>query len=83
LAWWIAPRSLALSQSIRRFALVGSLSLFRSQALQRINSQLSNEERTKGAHVVISADGTPEEVKARVHDEWNKFLERKHIHPKA
>jgi dephospho-CoA kinase len=52
------------------------------QALQRINSQLSNEERTKGAHVVISADGTPDEVKARVHEEWQKFLERKHVHPK-
>ena len=59
-----------------------SLSLFLLQALQRINSQLSNEERTKGAHVVISADGTPDEVKARVHEEWQKFLERKHVHPK-
>lgn len=73
---------LELPVEVAKQRLMNRNSLSEADALQRINSQLSNEERTKGAHVVISADGTPDEVKARVHEEWQKFLERKHVHPK-
>jgi len=39
---------------------------------RRIHSQLSNEERVKRADVVIPNDGTPEEVKAKVREAWEK-----------
>jgi dephospho-CoA kinase len=42
----------------------------------RIRSQLSDEERTKKADVVIDTGGTLDEVKARVEKEWRRLMRR-------
>ncbi len=42
------------------------------ETLRRIRSQLSNEERIKRADVVIHNDGTTEEMRERVREEWEK-----------
>jgi len=42
----------------------------------RIRSQLSNEERTEQANVVIDTDCRLDELKARVEAEWRKLMER-------
>lgn len=42
-------------------------------ARARINSQLSNAERTGRAHIVIENNGSLESLQARVQDEWNKL----------
>jgi dephospho-CoA kinase len=45
-------------------------------ARSRIHSQLTNEERVKKADIVIMNDGTIDELKTRVKDEWDKLLKR-------
>lgn len=50
------------------------------QAQQRINSQFSHDERKKVADVIINADGTLDEVKQRVREEWKKLVSRKNLH---
>ncbi len=42
------------------------------ETLRRIRSQLSNDERIKHADVVIHNDGTEEEMKAKVREEWER-----------
>ena len=42
------------------------------QADQRIAAQLTNDERTARAHVVIENDGTLEELEQRVEAAWAK-----------
>jgi dephospho-CoA kinase len=42
----------------------------------RIHSQLSNEERIKKADVVIDTNGSLQEVKARVVEEWHRLMKR-------
>jgi dephospho-CoA kinase len=43
------------------------------QIRARIRSQLSNEERTKQAKVVITNDGDMEELRAKVDELWNRL----------
>ena len=47
--------------------------LSESEALARIHSQLSSEERVKRADVVINNDGNLDELKARVKELWGKM----------
>ena len=42
----------------------------------RIDAQMPDEERLRQADVIINTDGTLEEVRARVGEEWRKLLER-------
>jgi dephospho-CoA kinase len=69
---WVntAPQEVAL----RRLAGRGGLS--REEALTRLRSQLSNEERIRQADVVIDTDCTLDELKERVAAEWRQLLER-------
>jgi dephospho-CoA kinase len=45
-------------------------------ARSRISAQLSNEERTQKADVVIDTNCTLDELKVRVEKEWQKLLQR-------
>lgn len=45
-------------------------------AMSRIKSQFTNEDRLKKADIVITNNGTLEELKSRVITEWQKLLER-------
>ena len=47
--------------------------LAKEQILSRIHSQLSTEERTKHADVVINNDGDLDEVKAKVKELWERL----------
>jgi dephospho-CoA kinase len=48
----------------------------REEVRARINSQLSDVERIKGADVVINNRGTAEELKQKVQVEWQKLMDR-------
>ncbi len=50
--------------------LKGRVGLSREEALARIRSQLSNEERVKHADVVINSDGDLDGLRARVSELW-------------
>ena len=69
---WVttAPEELALAR------LSGRTGLSREEALTRLRSQLSNEERVRQADVVIDTDCTLDELKERVAAEWRKLQER-------
>lgn len=45
-------------------------------AKSRIRSQITNEERVKKADITIVNDGTLEQFKAKVTEEWQKLLKR-------
>ncbi len=45
-------------------------------AKSRIHSQMTNGERIKKADIVINNDGTAEELKYKVVNEWNKLVKR-------
>ena len=45
--------------------------LSEEEALRRIHSQLSNEERAKHGHIVIDTDCTLDEVKQKTQELWN------------
>ena len=47
--------------------------LSKKEALERIRSQLSSEERIKRADVVINTDCSLDEIKARVRELWEKI----------
>jgi dephospho-CoA kinase len=47
--------------------------LSREETLARINSQTPNSERIKHADVVISNDGNPGELKAKVKELWDRL----------
>ncbi|MCI0784428.1 MAG: dephospho-CoA kinase, partial [Chloroflexi bacterium] len=46
------------------------------QVLERIKSQISNEERTRNAHVVIDTEGDLEGTKQQALDAWAKLTAR-------
>jgi dephospho-CoA kinase len=48
----------------------------KEEAEARIRAQISDEERIKHADVVIDNEGSLDEVKARVQEEWARLLER-------
>ncbi len=50
--------------------------LSQDQVLERIKSQMSNEERTQNAHLVIDTDGDLEGSKQQALDAWAKLTER-------
>ena len=52
--------------------------LTEDEALKRIASQISNEERTKHANVIIDTTGTFEETRAKIEHHW-KELKRVHF----
>lgn len=56
--------------------LAGRGGLSRKEALARIRSQLSNEERLRHADVVIDTDLSLDELKEKVTVEWRRLLER-------
>jgi dephospho-CoA kinase len=56
---------------LKRLQEKGELS--QQQSLSRIRSQLSSEERTKHAHVVINTDCTLAEVKTKVQQLWKEL----------
>jgi dephospho-CoA kinase len=60
--------------SLERLAGRGDLS--REEALERLRSQLSNEERLRRADVVIDTNCTLDELKEKVAMEWRRLLER-------
>ena len=66
---WVvtAPPALARDRIVARNGLTPE------QADQRIGAQLSNEERTKRADVIIENSGTLDELRARVDAEWEKL----------
>jgi dephospho-CoA kinase len=43
------------------------------QIRARVRSQLSNEERIKGAQVIIYNNGTPEDLKQKVRELWERL----------
>ena len=47
-----------------------------AEAKRRMRSQMTDKERASHANVVIDNDGTPEELKAKVTEEWEKLLKR-------
>ena len=62
----VAPESVVVQRTKERTG------LSEEQIRARIHAQLSNEERTKRADVVITNDGTMEELKAKVRDLWER-----------
>lgn len=65
----VAPESAVL----KRLAEKG---MSKKEALARIHSQLSLEERAKHAYVVISNDSDVKELKSKVYDLWQKLHTR-------
>ena len=63
----VAPESVVLRR------LKDKLGLSEPEALARIRSQLSSEERTRHADVVIDTDCSLDELKARVRELWPKL----------
>jgi dephospho-CoA kinase len=66
----VAPEKVALER------LAGRGDLSREEAVARIRSQLSDEERIRQADVVINTDCSLNELKERVAAEWQKLLDR-------
>ena len=66
----VAPEEVALAR------LEGRGGLSREEALTRLRSQLTNEERVRQADVIINTDCTLDELKQRVAAEWRKLMER-------
>jgi dephospho-CoA kinase len=66
----VAPEATVLRRILER----GGLS--EQEIRTRIKAQLSNEERIRQADVVIDTDGTLDELKGRVAEEWQKLLTR-------
>lgn len=66
--WVVVASETAVLKRLRE---KGGLS--RRQALSRIRSQLSSEERAKHADVVIDNNGDLEELKAKVKDLWHRL----------
>jgi dephospho-CoA kinase len=66
----VAPEDVALER------LAGRGGLSRQEALERLRSQLSNEERLRQADVVIDTDCSLDELKEKVAAEWHRLLER-------
>lgn len=71
---WVThvPTETAIARLMQR-------NLSRDEALKRINSQLTNEERLKHAHVSIDTNSPPEETLRRVKEIWNEFLQKEKI----
>jgi phosphopantetheine adenylyltransferase/dephospho-CoA kinase len=69
---WVAEAE--RETAIRRLA--GRNGLSREQAEARLDAQLTNEERRRGAAVVIENNGTVEELRARVDASWSDLRER-------
>jgi len=47
--------------------------LTEQQIRDRVRSQLSNTERTKNARVVISNDGTTEDLRGKIQELWEQI----------
>jgi dephospho-CoA kinase len=60
--------------AIARERLVQRNALTPEQAEARIAAQLSNEERARHAQVIIDNSGTLDELRQRVHDEWDRLI---------
>jgi dephospho-CoA kinase len=69
---WVAaaPEDVALAR------LAARTGLSREEALTRLRSQLTDEERVRQADVVIDTDCTLDQLKESVAAEWRKLLER-------
>ncbi len=65
------------SEDVALERLAGRGGLSPEEALERIRSQLSNEERIRRADVVINTDSTLDELREKVAMEWRRLLERR------
>lgn len=63
----IVNRELAIERAMARD------SLDRQAVENRIDAQMSNEEKTKRADVVFENNGTEEELRTRIEREWTRF----------
>jgi dephospho-CoA kinase len=66
----VAPEAVVLERIRKRSGLTDE------QALARIRTQLSNEERRRFADVVIDTDCSLDELEARVKKEWGRLMEK-------
>jgi dephospho-CoA kinase len=66
----VAPEAVALDR------LAGRGGLSREEALDRLRSQLTDEERVRQADVIIDTDCALDKLRERVAAEWGKLLER-------
>jgi len=67
---------LDLAPEVAKQRLMTRNGISEAEAMQRINSQISNDARKAVAHVVIDADGTQDEVRQRLKGEWEKLRKR-------
>ena len=47
-----------------------------NEALKRIKSQITNEERLQHADISIDNNGTEADLKSKITEQWNSLIER-------
>jgi dephospho-CoA kinase len=63
----VAPEHEVVKRTVERTGLP------EEQVLARIRSQLSSEERTEHADVIINNDGSIDELKVKIKELWNRI----------
>ena len=66
---WVAPE-------IAKSRLMARNNFSEDEALKRIKSQITNEERLQHADISIDNNGTEADLKSKITEQWNSLIER-------